>query len=247
MDPSVINLSDKDLDPPEGEKWVLVEEDGTGKWFGTGLGLSADSDETLYISGQDSDESYEAAILSASDWARKNQVSNIYVRRLRSAVGVCRDQSRTTGRHHLHQQPHQPDRSTGIRDGAPVGAIDDTMKVPDVAIATPCPFGVGPERLLAGPIGGGEPGLWPGEVAGIQHGRDHGVLAQRAVTRERGANGVGQFLPALAGRVEHERPGVLVAGEPGEVAGEDGLAGLRVGLLDDNAALRRARRWPWRV
>ena len=70
----------------------------------------------------------------------------------------------------------------------------------------------------------------------FEHGRDHGIPAERAVGDEGGADGVGQLLPALAGRVEHQRPGAFVAGQRGEVAGEDGLTGLGVGLLDDAPA-----------
>jgi hypothetical protein len=78
----VIELSPSDSDPPEGGKWVLIEEDENGEWFGTGFGSSVEGEETLYISKGDSDASYEAAISSASDWARSNHVDAIYVRRL---------------------------------------------------------------------------------------------------------------------------------------------------------------------
>ena len=82
MSARIIDLSQGDSDPPEGEKWILIEENETGEWFGTGFGSSAEGEETLYISQGDSDESYEAAVSSASDWARNNYVDTIYMRRL---------------------------------------------------------------------------------------------------------------------------------------------------------------------
>lgn len=75
-----------------------------------------------------------------------------------------------------------------------------------------------------------------GQPAWLQHGRDHGVLAERAVADEGGADGVGQLLAPLAGGIEHERLRALLTGELCEVAGKDGLAGLGVGLLDDAPA-----------
>ena len=78
----IVTLTDKDLDPPQGGKWVLIEEDESGLWFGTGFGYSEANGETLYISERDSDQSYPAAVLSASNWARRNEVDTIYVRRL---------------------------------------------------------------------------------------------------------------------------------------------------------------------
>ena len=89
---------------------------------------------------------------------------------------------------------------------------------------------------VAGLVAGRALGLGAGESARFEYGRNHGVLAERAIADERGADGVGQLLPPLAGRVEHQRPGAVFAGQRGEVAGEDGLAGLGVGLLDDAPA-----------
>jgi hypothetical protein len=122
------------------------------------------------------------------------------------------------------------DKSDGSRLG-----IDGLDPVTDPG-ARPALLGLAERDDVAGLVAGGEPGLGAGKAARLQDTRDHGVLAERAVHDERGADGFGQFLPALAGRVEHEGPAALLAGQACEVAGEDGLASLSVGLLDDASA-----------
>lgn len=95
---------------------------------------------------------------------------------------------------------------------------------------------------VAGLVAGRTLGLGAGESARFEYGRNHGILAERAIADERGADGVDQLLPALTGRVEHQRPGAVFAVQRGEVAGEDGLAGLGVGLFDDAPASGVERR-----
>lgn len=113
-----------------------------------------------------------------------------------------------------------PGPLVGQESYGPGRGVDGLDAVPDAGTRAPL-LRLAEDDDVAGPVGGGEPSLGPGEVARFEHGRDHRILAQRAVGDEGGADGVGEFLPALAGRVEHQRPGALLAGEPGEVAGEE--------------------------
>jgi hypothetical protein len=63
---------------------VLIEEDDSGKWFGTGFGMSVDGKEVIYVSQAETDESYSSALDSASEWAKHNGVTLIYVRRIQN-------------------------------------------------------------------------------------------------------------------------------------------------------------------
>lgn len=82
MNISLVELAANDLDPPDGVPWILIENDESGNWYGTGFGIADNGDETMYISKVESDISFHAAVDSALIWARLNKVEVIYIRRL---------------------------------------------------------------------------------------------------------------------------------------------------------------------
>lgn len=45
----IIALNSEDAAPPEGGVWILIEEDSSGNWYGTGFGTNADGGEVIYI------------------------------------------------------------------------------------------------------------------------------------------------------------------------------------------------------
>lgn len=82
MSIKIIYLSENDPDPPEGEKWILIEEDSSGSWYGTGFSMSHSGREIVYISLPESDVNYGEAMSAASKWAENYPVDAIYVREL---------------------------------------------------------------------------------------------------------------------------------------------------------------------
>lgn len=86
-------------------------------------------------------------------------------------------------------------------------------------------------RAVAG--GAGARGV--GEADRFAYGDGHGAFAQRAVADQLGADGVGERLATLAGRIEGERAGAIPGRQAHEVAGEPHAAHVVVGVADDLA------------
>jgi hypothetical protein len=80
--PIIIYTIANDFDPPPGKKWLLIEEDENGKWYGTGFGFNSEGKDTIYVSTSDTDTSYDLALSAAKNWADENAVTAIYVRRI---------------------------------------------------------------------------------------------------------------------------------------------------------------------
>lgn len=78
----IIALNSEDADPPKGGIWILIEEDSSGNWYGTGFSTNADGAEVIYISDSAADVSYNRSVAAALQWAEQHGVSVIYVRRL---------------------------------------------------------------------------------------------------------------------------------------------------------------------
>jgi hypothetical protein len=82
MSIEIVLLNQDAPDPPEGGKWILIEEDCSGSWYGTGFGTNMDGSEVIYISLPDSDFDYDSSTKAALEWGESHGVSVIYVRRL---------------------------------------------------------------------------------------------------------------------------------------------------------------------
>lgn len=68
---------------------------------------------------------------------------------------------------------------------------------------------------MAGTVAGGAGALGLGQPERFEYRHGHGARPQRAVADQLGADGVGERLAALAGRVEDERAGALLPRQAG--------------------------------
>lgn len=81
LEPEIIYLKDGDTDPQSDSLWILIEEDESGEWYGTGFGKRNDGEDRVYVSTPESDRSLTHALDAAVKWALSNAVTHVYVRR----------------------------------------------------------------------------------------------------------------------------------------------------------------------
>jgi hypothetical protein len=62
------------------EPWLTVEASDDGRFFGTGWGRTPSGDTVFYASLPHEDESLEAALAAAKQWASERGVPRIWVR-----------------------------------------------------------------------------------------------------------------------------------------------------------------------